>query len=604
MLAKRTSMSILTVLALAGAMLAWAVPFANAAPPVTGAAFTTTNTAVDGTGHCQNGNEDVNCNIYDGKQYVWMNGGPSTAYVGDGSYFFAVLAPGGQADPNDGSPKNLSDDFDAYTNRTFQVTGGVVSYSGTHTFANNKIRLASYADTPNPGGVYIMAICSLDNYPVTPSSCKYDAFKVEEAPPAQSLTVTKDAVGTYDSAYTWGITKDVDQSQVDQVSGDVTFTYSVAVTKSAPAISNIKVTGTISVFNPNEDPVSNVDVTDQLSDGTVCTVTGGNDQTVPQGETDFPYSCSLSSLPQGDLNNTVTATWPEQFLDDGSLLSASNANFTFNKIVFTAQQVTDGCVTVTDTFNGSTTTLGYVCESTSFATYTHTVPVPPFGYGECSSYTNTATFTTNTTHTTGSASRTVKVCGAAKTGAHHMAYWKNSAGQGIIKSSPQTGGVCNVTGWLRQYAPFQGLATNASCATAAAYVSSTEKAGSAAAATNNARLTGQSLATALNVYYSSPLLGGNMLNAKKPVGNAVIYLLKVCQMTDLTTGAGTCSGNYVDASPAFGGAASLSVSQLLTYVTGQSNAGGSLWYGGNSPLQLLAKHTLAAINNQKAFRAI
>jgi hypothetical protein len=60
----------------------------------------------------------------------------------------------------------------------------------------------------------------------------------------------------------------------------------------------------------------------------------------------------------------------------------------------------------------------------------------------------------------------------------------------------------------------------------------------------------------------------------------------------------------VDASPAFGGAASLSVSQLLTYVTSQSNAGGSLWYGGNSPLQLLAKHTLAAINNQKAFRAI
>src|SRR4051794_25256539 len=131
---------------------------AASAQAVTGAAFTTTNTVADGTGHCKNGNENVNCNIYDGKQYVWLNGGPSVAYVGDGTYFFAVLAPGGQANPNDGTPKNLSDDFDAYTNRTFTVTGAnITAYGGTHDFSNNKIRLMSYADTPNPGGVYILA---------------------------------------------------------------------------------------------------------------------------------------------------------------------------------------------------------------------------------------------------------------------------------------------------------------------------------------------------------------------------------------------------------------------------------------------------------------
>ena len=76
---------------------------AQANTPVNGAAFTTTNTNVDGTGHCKNGNEDVNCNIYDSKNAVWLNGGPAVAYVGDGNYFFAVLAPGGQADPNDGA---------------------------------------------------------------------------------------------------------------------------------------------------------------------------------------------------------------------------------------------------------------------------------------------------------------------------------------------------------------------------------------------------------------------------------------------------------------------------------------------------------------------
>src|SRR5207248_6966957 len=66
----------------AAALLLTTGSVALAKNPVTGAAFTTTNTTVDGTGHCKNGNEDVNCNIYDGKEYVWLNGGPSTAYVG------------------------------------------------------------------------------------------------------------------------------------------------------------------------------------------------------------------------------------------------------------------------------------------------------------------------------------------------------------------------------------------------------------------------------------------------------------------------------------------------------------------------------------------
>ncbi len=124
----------------------------------------------------------MNCNIYDGKEFVWLNGGPAANGLGpDGQYFFAVLAPGGQPNPNDGGPKNLSDDFDTFQNRTFTVTNGEVSaYGGTHDKTIPLIRLAPYADTTNPGGVYIMAICSLEaGYPVAPRSCKYDAFKVK-----------------------------------------------------------------------------------------------------------------------------------------------------------------------------------------------------------------------------------------------------------------------------------------------------------------------------------------------------------------------------------------------------------------------------------------
>ena len=172
-----------------------AIAVVGVAYAVSGAGFTTVNQAADGGGHCKNGNPGVNCNIYDGKEFVWLNGGPAANGLGpDGQYFFAVLVPGGQPNPNDDGAKNLSDDFDAYTNRTFTVTNGEVSaYAGTHDFDSGTngapqldgqppfIRLFPYADTTNPGGVYIMAICSLgEGYPVDPRDCKYDAFKVQK----------------------------------------------------------------------------------------------------------------------------------------------------------------------------------------------------------------------------------------------------------------------------------------------------------------------------------------------------------------------------------------------------------------------------------------
>src|SRR5512138_2753964 len=161
---------------------------------VSGAAFTTFNAHVDGASKDVCKNSAINCNIYGDKTYVWLNGGPTANGLGpNGKYFFAVLEPGGQPNPNDGGAKNLSDNYDAYTNRTFTVTNGEVSaYTGTHWLDDGKsgpkpngkvpyIRLFPYADTTNPGGVYILAICSLGGgYPVEPRDCKYDAFKVRK----------------------------------------------------------------------------------------------------------------------------------------------------------------------------------------------------------------------------------------------------------------------------------------------------------------------------------------------------------------------------------------------------------------------------------------
>ncbi|HEX6233798.1 MAG TPA: hypothetical protein VFZ63_11800 [Jiangellaceae bacterium] len=63
---------------------------------------------------------------------------------------------------------------------------------------NDKIQLSPFADTGNPGGVYILAICSLDRVgtdgQVSPRDCKYDAFKVregkDEEPPPPLITLS------------------------------------------------------------------------------------------------------------------------------------------------------------------------------------------------------------------------------------------------------------------------------------------------------------------------------------------------------------------------------------------------------------------------------
>jgi hypothetical protein len=170
----------------------------SASAVVAGAGYTTTNSAADGPGTCFNGPGVVNCNIYDAKNHVWINGGPTngTSALSDGTYFFVVGVPGGEnsnindaasvPDNGTGTPLNLSDDFDAYTNRTFTVTNHHISgTSGTHSFVDGKIRLAPYSDTTNPGGEYFVAICRIDTpattgYPADPSQCKYDNFKVRD----------------------------------------------------------------------------------------------------------------------------------------------------------------------------------------------------------------------------------------------------------------------------------------------------------------------------------------------------------------------------------------------------------------------------------------
>jgi hypothetical protein len=614
---------------------------------VAGAGFTTDDPAV--TAACLNGpshlTPSVNCNIYGAKEDVWINGGPSGGqnHLSDGSYFFAVLDPGGQPDPNDGSAKNLSSPNDAYTDRTFTVSGGHVdgTYLGPHLYdltgggdasLGELIQLAPYVDTTNPGGVYILAICSLGSgYPVDARDCKYDAFKVKAGgcdadcgpPPAPDLTGSKTANPEFTREFNWTIGKSVDAcAVVNNVGGcnitgsSKTLNYTVSVSHDAGSDSGWKVSGDVTVTNNATGNANLVTVSDSTDVGGTCTVhTDVNQSLDPAGGTLnagdtalYPYDCTFLSNP-GNGTNTAIVSWDPN-LSDGSLTPDSSfpatATFSFSD----PSTVIHNCVDATDSYAG---VLGTVCVGDSNPTtfnYSRVVNVPH----DCVTVNNTATFTVQHLDSdgddTGSSSVTAKVCRTpARTGALTMGFWQNKNGQLIISGGSSTAGVCNAGTWLRTFAPFQDLSTTATCSQVATYVYNVIKAAicTSTSKTCNSMLKAQDLATSLDVYFSDPALGTNKIGAPSPVGLRQIDLTQICNMVDGSGGSATCSGSYQNASSVFGGNSCLYVynlaqaTDILRYAAGQSNVGGTTWYAQVKANQVLAKNVFDAINNQAAF---
>jgi hypothetical protein len=403
-------------------------------------------------------------------------------------------------------------------------------------------------------------------------------------PPAIPPTVEKTASGSYDNTYTWGITKSVDKTSVTTAASTAPVNYTVKVLHGDSQPSNGKVTGTIGVTNPNTDQVTISGVTDQLSDGTSCTVTNGGSQSLASGTTNFAYECDNVDVSGGapsNLTNTATVTWGDQPLAGGSHLDAGSKDFVTGAIGFTAKKI-DECVNVVDDQSGN---LGAACvgdaNPTTF-TYQRILNIIP---NTCTDYPNTATFTTDDTSATGSASQSVHVCGPV-TGGLTMGFWQNNNGQALIKNGAAPGGVCASGTYLKTtYNPFKDL-TGTSCAQVATYVTSVIKAANASGASMNAMLKGQMLATALDVFFNK-------------VGPTVKVDLKMIPKPVTST-------NYENTSAAFGGNTCRSVNNLLTdasssAASAQGNPSASPWYGQVKATQELAKDTFDAINNAKAF---
>jgi hypothetical protein len=612
-----------TLVVLAAALLV----FVPSAIGVSGAVSTTDNPGFTDTNSplpyidqaCLNGN-GVNCNIYLDKRDVWFSGLPVTAALGAGTYFFAVLSPGGQPNPNDGAPAkpngddpNLSDEFDSWTNREFTVDGsGNITYTGNgtdtpHNQSGNLLQLFPYADTPNPGGVYILAVCKVPSNPsdspgVDPRDCKYDAFKVKAGPPTTNtgtdLDVSKNLNPSFTREYNWAISKTVDgQTSVsyDQIGGSRTLSYSVVVTKLGPTDSGWSVIGAITVGNDNAYAATGVSVSDQISygaldtpDGT-CTVSDGGsggtvdraNATIPaNGSVDFPYSCTFGSggPASNTETNTASASWSTQCLtgdDPCSLLL--NGNTAIWPVPFNWSDVTPTLVHDSVNLSDLTTGLlsGDTCQTTPSGTisasqtfnYTCTVNFPANG---CKTISNTAGFTVGDldgdADDTGSSPAIATLCGPASTGALTIGFWKTTNGQNLIKNYCQNPALANyLKGLGGGSGPFSSAPTT-SCTALATYVYNILN---GASATNmNNMLKAQMLGTALDVWFSGPGWTSTTLNKIKPPSNFLkhnslgtfnMITTAVCPMVDnLSTGTATCKNNTPSTDAVAAGAVPLS----------------------------------------------
>jgi hypothetical protein len=461
------------------------------AQAVSPASFTT-----DSTGSA------VNKNHYTNKCDVYLNGGPTGAALPAGSYVFFVLAPGGQADPN--GPKKLSNDSNAA--RTFTSDGSDVTYGGAHPTSTDSVTghtlinlcdpaLASqgYNDTPNPGGVYILAICQAGNQ--TPSGCKYDAFKVVGANQQRGgtdLVATKTAVGSFRRTFRWNVEKSVDKTRVQTNANTATFNYTVVATKDAGTDSNFKVTGQIQVFNPNDNNVTGVAVTDAIG-LTNCTVGGGSTTIAAGGNTTFTYTCSLPGANQTTTGtNVATITWDKSSVNSPNDSATAQAPFDFTA----APTLVHNCTTVTDTLGSTTTTLGTVCATHTF-TYSRNLAVPQVG---CTVFTNTARESASGT----SDSVSVTVC-RTNVGGHTIGFWQNKNGQAKVANAATTGSPTLCT-FLQGYPNvLSGFPSPCNSTTLPPYVSNVVQSATCSGDCTT-MYRAQFLGTALSVYFT-PALG-------------------------------------------------------------------------------------------------
>jgi hypothetical protein len=250
-------------------------------------------------------------------------------------------------------------------------------------------------------------------------------------------TVTKTAATKFSRSYNWNLQKTGDQANLTLALNE-NFLVNYTVTASATVTDfNWQATGTITVHNPA--PIAAT--INSMSD----VMTGGNTATVDCGPAVFPYTldansdlvCSYSGLLPDATTRTNTATATQQnysYDKDGNATATGTTDYHGTASVdFSNATITeiDKCITVSDDKLG--TNLGTLCYGVDTLPHTYTYQLTIGGYATCGlrTFTNTASFTTNDTATTGQSGWTVNVNVPCNVGCTlTIGYWKTHDGFG------------------------------------------------------------------------------------------------------------------------------------------------------------------------------
>ncbi len=431
--------------------------------------------------------------------------------------------------------------------------------------------------------------------PTGPNASASDTAVVQVA---SDLTLTMTANAGLTRAFAWNITKSVDRTSADLSTGSAAFNYSVNVGQTGYTDSNWILNGKIMLANPNSFPIAGVSVSNAAGGGASCSVTGGTGVTVPAGGSVLlNYACTMPGSSSG--THTSTASWNKETHHTPTGQASASAGYDFGNAGAGNTAHVNDKVTVTDSFDGKTTILGTVTATLvqPYASMTFTYTKSISAASGCLDYVNTARIV----QTGQTAARTVRVCGASrsKSGALSKGFWQNKNGQGIIRNYCGGTNGTSLHDFLRRYAPFQDL-TATDCAGVAQYVYGVIKAATSRGPAMNAMLKAQMLATALDVYFSDPALGGNRIKAPAPVGSFLVDLTRICGKIESAPETANCGGDEKNVGSAFGGANQMTVSDMVSHAASQSNPGGSLWYGNVKSVQGLANSAFDAINNDAA----
>jgi uncharacterized repeat protein (TIGR01451 family) len=299
---------------------------------------------------------------------------------------------------------NAVDVLDTNTNTPLATN---VTAGGTYTYDLN-VPVPNFACTTTPN------TASVTDTGKPTSVLAHSTATIQLCRTQKGLALSKTADPSFTRGYTWSITKSVDQTSVTTSSDTATFNYTVVATKSGPTDSGWKVTGTITVVNPNVYSVDNVQVSEQgVDNGGLCTLNGtGAIGTLTQGQTgSVDYTCTYAAAPSPAAGtNTANVTWT--LPANGDTPSSPQSGTVTQSFAFgDPTTVVHDSVNVGDSFDGAAPVTfgdGAAISASKTFSYSRTVAVPATS---CRTYANTANFTATDDSTyQGNASANVQVC--------------------------------------------------------------------------------------------------------------------------------------------------------------------------------------------------